>query len=162
MAGVPSYAQVQKFAQGLIDPEMGFMAVLFLALVGLFHMIVTSMGISIFKKCDAKKNEKTYIRNNEFQVVTLTLGLAIPFTLLINKFFKNDVPAFLAIFGILGLINSAMTLDLSKKCSNAKKSDETWAGISLAIFSLLVLVGGYGVTRKAKGAVNAYRASKIA
>jgi hypothetical protein len=113
------------------------MGILFL---GFFYMIISSIGMSIYSKCDAMKGQPIQENLNKYLAATLTIGLTIPFTLLMTKFVKNEGAAFALIYSIMGLVGSAAALNWTTKCENAKKSEKGFAGFSVFLFTLTLLI----------------------
>ena len=103
-------------------------------------MVTSSIGMSIYSKCDAMKGQKVKDNLNKYLAATLTIGLTIPFTLLVTKFAKNEGAVFALIYSIMGLVGSAAALNRAMKCENAKKSEKGYAGFSTALFSCTLLM----------------------
>jgi predicted MFS family arabinose efflux permease len=80
---------------------------------------------------------------NKYLAATLTIGLTIPFTLLVLKLVKKELAVFMLIYSIMGLVGSAAALNWATKCDNAKKSEKTWAGMNVALFSMTLLASAW-------------------
>ena len=133
------YNKAKNIASGKIDLEVSMTTVMGILFLGFFYMVTSSIGMSIYSKCDAMKGQKVQDNLNKYLAATLTIGLTIPFTLLVTKFAKNEGAVFALIYSIMGLVGSAAALNWAMKCENAKKSEKSYAGFSTALFSCTLL-----------------------
>ena len=134
------YNKAKNIASGKIDLEVSMKTVMGILFLGFFYMVTSSIGMSIYSKCDAMKGQKVQDNLNKYLAATLTIGLTIPFTLLVTKFAKNEGAVFALIYSIMGLVGSAAALNWAMKCENAKKSEKGYAGFSTALFSCTLLM----------------------
>ena len=134
------YNKAKNIASGKIDLEVSMTTVMGILFLGFFYMVTSSIGMSIYSKCDAMKGQKVQDNLNKYLAATLTIGLTIPFTLLVTKFAKNEGAVFALIYSIMGLVGSAAALNWAMKCENAKKSEKSYAGFSTALFSCTLLM----------------------
>lgn len=133
------YNRAKKLASGKLELEITWGTVGFILILGFFYMIMSSIGMNIYSKCEAMKGKPIQENLNKYLAATLTIALTIPFTLLILKVAKNELGAFTLIYSIMGLVGSAAALNWTVKCENAKQSDKTWAGMNVALFSITLL-----------------------
>ena|SRR6056300_673529 len=134
------YNKARNVASGKIDLEVSMTTVMGILLLGLFYMVTSSIGMSIYSKCDAMKGQSVQDNLYKYLAATLTIGLTIPFTLLVTKFVKNEGAAFTLIYSIMGLVGSAAALNWTLKCENAKQSEKGYAGFSTALFTCTLLM----------------------
>jgi predicted MFS family arabinose efflux permease len=99
--------------------------------------------MSVYSKCEAMKDKPIQENLNKYLAATLTIGLTIPFTLLVLKLAKKELPVFMLIYSIMGLVGSAAALNWTVKCENAKQSEKTYAGMNVALFSITLLVSAF-------------------
>ena len=137
------YNRAKKLASGTLQLEIKWSTVGLILIMGFLYMIISSIGMSIFAKCEAMKGQPVQENLNKYLAATLTIGLTIPFTLLVLKLVKKELAVFMLIYSIMGLVGSAAALNWTVKCDNAKKSEKTWAGMNVAIFSITLLVSFY-------------------
>ena len=137
------YNRAKKLASGTLQLEIKWSTVGLILIMGFLYMIISSIGMSIFAKCEAMKGQPVQENLNKYLAATLTIGLTIPFTLLVLKLVKKELTVFMLIYSIMGLVGSAAALNWTVKCDNAKKSEKTWAGMNVAIFSITLLVSFY-------------------
>jgi hypothetical protein len=137
------YNRAKNIASGKIDLEVSGATVMGILFLGFIYMIISSIGMSIFSKCDAMKGKPVQENLNKYLAATLTIGLTIPFTLLVTKFAKNEGAVFALIYSIMGLVGSAAALNWAVKCENAKNSDKNFAGLTTAFYSLTLLFSFY-------------------
>ena len=134
------YNRAKNIESGKIDLEVSGMTVMGILFLGFFYMIISSIGMSIYSKCDAMKGQPIQENLNKYLAATLTIGLTIPFTLLMTKFVKNEGVAFALIYSIMGLVGSAAALNWTMKCDNAKQSEKGFAGFSVFLFTSTLLI----------------------
>ena len=134
------YNRAKNIASGKIDLEVSGMTVMGILFLGFFYMIISSIGMSIYSKCDAMKGQPIQENLNKYLAATLTIGLTIPFTLLMTKFVKNEGVAFALIYSIMGLVGSAAALNWTMKCDNAKQSEKGFDGFSVFLFTSTLLI----------------------
>jgi hypothetical protein len=134
------YNKAKNIASGKIDLEVSGMTVMGILFLGFFYMVTSSIGMGIYSKCDAMKGQSVQDNLNKYLAATLTIGLTIPFTLLVTKFVNNEGAAFALIYSIMGLVGSAAVLNWATKCANAKKSEKNYAAFSTALFSCTLLI----------------------
>lgn len=134
------YNKAKNIASGKIDLEVSNTTVMGILFLGFFYMIISSIGMSIYSKCDAMKGQPIQENLNKYLAATLTIGLTIPFTLLMTKFVKNEGVAFALIYSIMGLVGSAAALNWTMKCDNAKQSEKGFAGFSVFLFTSTLLI----------------------
>lgn len=146
------YNKAKNIATGKTDLEVSWMTVMTILFLGFFYMVVSSIGMSIYSKCEAMKGKKIQENLNKYLAATLTIALTIPFTLLVTKFVKNEAGVFMFIYAVMGLVGSAAALNWTMKCDNAKQSEKGFAGFSVALNSLVLLLSIYILnTRKGAG-----------
>jgi hypothetical protein len=134
------YNRAKNIASGKIDLEVSMTTVMGILLLGFFYMVTASIGMSIYSKCDAMKGKKVQDNLNKYLAATLTIGLTIPFTLLVTKFAKSEGAVFTLIYSIMGLVGSAAALNWTLKCENAKQTEKGYAGFSTALFTCTLLL----------------------
>ena len=134
------YDRARNIASGKIDLEVSMTTVMGIMLLGFFYMVTASIGMSIYSKCDAMKGKKVQDNLNKYLAATLTIGLTIPFTLLVTKFAKSEGAVFTLIYSIMGLVGSAAALNWTMKCENAKKTEKNYAAFSTALFTCTLLL----------------------
>lgn len=144
------YTQAKKLETGKLDLEISMGAAMVLLLCGVFYMVIASIGIDTYAKCDAVKGKKSYDNLKQFMSYTLTIALTIPFTLIMAKMFKKDMAMWMSFYGLMGLICSAMTVHLTNKCKNATKQSRQFSYFALPSFICCLLTGVFLLTRKPK------------
>jgi len=137
------YKRAKNIASGKIDLEVSGLTVMGILFLGIIYMIISSIGMSIYSKCDAMKGQPVQENLNKYLAATLTIALTIPFTLLVTKFVKNEGAVFALIYSIMGLVGSAAALNWAVKCENAKSSDRNFAALTTAVYSLTLMFSFY-------------------
>ncbi len=156
------YNKARNIASGKIDLEVSMTTVMGILFLGFFYMVTSSIGMSIYSKCDAMKGQSVQDNLNKYLAATLTIGLTIPFTLLVTKFAKNEGAVFALIYSIMGLVGSAAALNWTMKCDNAKNSEKGFAGFSVAMFTCTLLISFYLMKPKKMSGLTRQNAFKIA
>ena len=144
------YNRAKKPASGTLQLEIKWSTVGLILMMGFLYMIISSIGMSIFAKCEAMKGKPVQENLNKYLAATLTIGLTIPFTLLVLKLVKKELAVFMLIYSIMGLVGSAAALNWTIKCENAKQSEKTYAGMNVALFSMTLLASAW-MLRPKKG-----------
>ena len=145
------YNRAKNIASGKTDIEVSYLTVFIILMLGFFYVIISSIGMNIFSTCETMKDKPVQENLNKYLAATLTIGLTIPFTLLVTKFVNNEGAAFGLIYSIMGLVGSAATLNWTRECENIKESEKWYAGFSVAIFAITLLVSAFFLVRpKAK------------
>ena len=137
------YNRAKNIASGKIDLEVSGKTVMGILFLGIIYMIISSIGMNIYSKCDAMKGQPVQENLNKYLAATLTIALTIPFTLLVTKFVKNEGAVFALIYSIMGLVGSAAALNWAVKCENAKSSDKNFAALTTAVYSLTLMFSFY-------------------
>jgi uncharacterized membrane protein YuzA (DUF378 family) len=128
------YNKARNISAGKIDLEISWSTIGIITLLGIVYLVISSIGLNIYASCDAMKDKPVQENLNKYLAATLTIGLTIPFTLLVTKFVKNETMAFMMIYSIMGIVGSAAVLNWTMTCEKAKQSDKGFAGFSLASF----------------------------
>jgi hypothetical protein len=144
------YNRAKKLATGSLQLEIKWSTVGLILMMGFLYMVISSIGMSVYSKCEAMKGKPVQENLNKYLAATLTIGLTIPFTLLVLKMVKKELAVFMLIYSIMGLVGSAAALNWAAKCDNAKQSEKTYAGMNVALFSITLLVSFY-MMRPKKG-----------
>ena len=116
--------------------------ILVLFVLGISYMVVSSVGLSIYSKCKAMQGKPVQENLNKYLAATLTIGLTIPFTLLVTKYVEHEAVVFMLIYSCMGLVGSAAALHWAANCKNVTNSERTWTGIATALFTL-TLIGSF-------------------
>lgn len=140
----------KKIASGKATLEMSYGAVGMVCLMAFAYMVISSIGIDTYMKCDTVKGQKTYDNLYKFLSHTLTIALTIPFTLFLGRMFKSDLGLWMTFFGLMGVVGASMVVSLTNKCKNSKKSNRQFSYFALPMFILSLLAGGYLITKKPK------------
>lgn len=135
------YEIAKEVVTGKQDIEITMGAAVAILVIGLHYLTLSSMGLRTHAGCAVVKSSKTYDNLSKFLSYTLTIAVTIPFTLMLQKAFSKDVALWLAFFGIMGLIASSITLNLTGKCDNAGKRTKQFA-LSAVISYISILVTG--------------------
>jgi hypothetical protein len=118
-------------------------------------MVIASIGIDTFSKCDELKGKAVQENLNKWLIATLAIALAIPFTLFVTKVAgTKKLGAFTLIYAIMGLIGSAAALNWIRNCKVTKddKPKLIYSGLNVASFSCVLLISLFLFVKKNKKA----------
>ena len=118
--------------------------VLLIVALAMSYLVVASLGIDMFSKCDELEGNDIQEYLNKWLVATLAIAITIPVTLLFVKFAGSKSTGILTLFfGVLGIVGSSAVLHWSEKC-DAHKDDEskkTYGGVNLALYIGMLFIG---------------------
>ena len=156
------YNKAKNIASGKIDIEVSGATVMGIITLGFIYLIISSIGMGIYSKCEAMQGKPVQENLNKYLAATLTIGLTIPFTLLVTKFVKNEGAVFTLIYSVMGLVGSAAALNWAVRCENAKNSEKNFAGVTTAFFSITLLYSFFLLKPKGGPRLTRQNAFKIA
>ena len=137
------YNKARNISAGKLELEISWGTIGIITLLGMVYLVISSMGLNIYASCDAMKDKPVQENLNKYLAATLTIGLTIPFTLLVTKFVKNEAMVFMMIYSIMGIVGSSAVLNWTTKCEKAKQSEKGFAGFSLASFVCVFIVAAF-------------------
>ena len=137
------YNKARNISAGKLELEISWGTIGIITLLGMVYLVISSMGLNIYASCGAMKDKPIQENLNKYLAATLTIGLTIPFTLLVTKFVKNEAKVFMMIYSIMGVVGSAAVLNWTTKCEKAKQSEKGFAGFSLASFVCVFIVAAF-------------------
>jgi len=137
------YERAKDITSGKIDLEVSGKTVMGIIILGVVYVIISSIGMSIYSKCEDMKDKPVQKNLNKYLAATLTIALTIPFTLLITKFVKNEGAVFTLIYSVMGLVGSAAALNWAVKCENAKNSEKNFAIASTVFYTLTLMLSRF-------------------
>ena len=124
-----------------------------IVLAGIYATI-TGVGIKVFERCDAIQSSEKWQNIKMYLSHTLTLGIVIPFVLLIQKILgaSTQEKMIASMYCIMGFIGSAMSLALAQECPDSDK-DEAAKGMGAfgIVIYLLAAIGSALFIFKKKG-----------
>ena len=133
------YARAQDIAAGTIDLEVSWGTILYLTILAVLNIFVTSMGRNIFSRCNSIQDDETQKRFDKYLEVSTVIGFAIPFTLMITKFVNSEARTFTMLYALMGVIGSASIFNWTQQCNDVKPSEQTYARFSIGMFTFLML-----------------------
>mgnify|MGYP003658668719 CR=1 FL=1 len=124
------YNNARSIASGKVDLEVSWGTVGGILLLGFFYMVTASIGINIFSKCESMKGKSIQENLNKYLVAT-------------------EAGVFTLIYSIMGLIGSAVALNWTLKCENAKEAEKGYSAFSLVLYICTLLASFYILKPKA-------------
>jgi|TARA_B100001094_G_scaffold111842_2_gene107675 membrane associated rhomboid family serine protease len=142
MSSNKAFNLAQKVISGKIDLEMPLWTVILIGVIAAVYVSVTSIGMSVYDKCEPLKDSKMHQNLRNYLSYTLTIALTIPFTLLYTKIFSKDAAAFILLYSIMGIIGGAIAVNNAGKCPDVDKSVKTYNTVALTGFCATLLLSG--------------------
>jgi len=137
-----------------VELEMSNGTLAIIMLMGIFYIAITAVGVQTFNKCSQIQDSQKWKNINGFLSHTMTMAITMIATLTLAKFVKSEAAAFGLIFGIFGIIASAMTISLTSECKDtADKSARNFGIASAVAYPLLIVASGYLMFKKRRPAV---------
>jgi uncharacterized membrane protein YuzA (DUF378 family) len=155
MQGSAAYQGVAQTAGQKVELDINWGTIGIILFLGFFYMVIASLGIDTFSKCDELQGKTVQENLNKWLIATLAIALAIPFTLFVTKVAgSKKLGAYTLIYAIMGLIGSAATLNWVRNCKAAKKDQSklVYSGLNVASFSCVLLISLFLFTQKSKKA----------
>jgi uncharacterized membrane protein YuzA (DUF378 family) len=161
-AGAPAGGAIQRSTayQGVaqttgktVQLDINWGTIGIILFLGFFYMVIASIGIDTFSKCDELKGKAVQENLNKWLIATLAIALTIPFTLFVTKVAgSKKLGAFTLIYAIMGLIGSAAALNWVRNCEVTKddKPKLIYSGLNVASFSCVLLVSIFLFVKKNK------------
>lgn len=142
MSSNKAYNLAQKVISGKIDLEMPLWTVILIGMIAAAYVTVTSIGMSVYDKCEPLKDSKMHQNLRSYLSYTLTIALTIPFTLLYTKMFSKDAAAFILLYSIMGIVGSAIAVNNARKCPDVDEGIKTYNTIALTGFCVTLVLSG--------------------
>ena len=105
-------------------------------LAGIYASI-SGVGIKVFERCDTIQSSEKWKNIKMYLSHTLTLGIAIPVILLIQRILGETTQekVLASLYCVMGFIGSAMSLALAQECPD---SDEDEAAKGMGAFGIVI------------------------
>ena len=155
MQGTAAYQSAAKTAGQKVELDINWGTIGIILFLGFFYMVIASIGIDTFSKCDELQGKAVQENLNKWLIATLAIALAIPFTLFVTKVAgTKKLGAFTLIYAIMGLIGSAAALNWIRNCKVTKddKPKLIYSGLNVASFSCVLLISLFLFVKKNKKA----------
>jgi len=124
---------------GRVDIEMGYPAILWVILLATGYVIISGSTMTKFKKCEEAKKSDHYKSLESLLSHTMTIAITIPVTFLLAKQFSKDATLWTLFYGVMGLIGSAVALDIARKCNKDGEDEQTIAAIGVAVYGAALI-----------------------
>ena len=146
---------VTKIQTGRLDLEMGYPSILWVILLATGYVIISGSTMTKFRQCEEAKKIGHYKSLESLLSHTMTIAITIPVAFLLGQYFNKDATLWTLFYGVMGLIGSAVALDIARKCKKEgedAEASQTIAAIGVAVYGCAMLIAGFLLfrTRKAK------------
>jgi len=84
----------------------------------------------------------------------MTIAITIPVAFLLGQYFNKDKTLWSMFYGIMGLIGSAVALDIARKCNKDGEDEQTVAAIGVAVYGALGIWAVISLMRRQKAKWN--------
>jgi hypothetical protein len=144
MSYSPSYTGdlVARIQSGRLDLEMGYSGILLVILLATGYVIISGATMTKFKECEEAKKSGHYKSLESLLSHTMTIAITIPVAFLLGKYFNKDVSLWTLFYGVMGLIGSAVALDIARKCKKEgedAEDEQTIAAIGVAVYGAALI-----------------------
>lgn len=143
------YDVARQVTLGKADLELGLGVSSAVLMLGIHYAILSTLGLRTYDDCSSMKG-KNFDRLASFMRNTLVIALTIPATLLVSTLVQKDVEMWAVVYGLFGLVTSATTVHLARKCSSADKKTKRLATGSLLCYIIMLLAGVFLLRKKPK------------
>jgi len=143
------YDVARKVTLGKADLELGLGMSSAVLMLGIHYAILSNLGLKTYDDCSSMQG-KNFDRLASFMRATLIIALTIPSTLLLSALVQKDAEMWAVVYGLFGLVTSAATVHLARKCSNADKKTKRLAVGSLLCYMMMLLGGVFLLRKKPK------------
>ena len=155
MRGSTAYQGMAQTAGKEVSITLNYGQIGMIVAFAMSYLVVASLGIDMFSKCDNLEGNTTQENLNKWLVATLAIAITIPVTLLLTKVAGSKLTGIVALlFAVMGIVGSSAVLHWSGKC-DAHKDDESkkvYGGINMAVFIVVLLVALFLLRPKGKKA----------
>ena len=148
---------VAKIQTGRLDLEMGYPAILWVILLATGYVIISGSTMTKFKECEEAKKSGHYKSLESLLSHTMTIAITIPVAFLLGQYFNKDATLWTLFYGVMGLIGSAVALDIARKCKKEgedAEASQTIAAIGVAVYGCAMLIAGFLLFRARKAKLN--------
>lgn len=155
MKASAAYQGVAETAGQKVSVTLNYGQIGVIFALAMSYLVVASLGIDMFTRCDELKGKKTQENLNKWLVATLAIAITIPFTLVLTKVAGSKLTGIMALlFAIMGIVGSSAVLHWSEKCAANKEneSNKVYGGLNMAVFLLMLLVALFLLRPKGKKA----------
>lgn len=128
------YDIARKVNMGQLNTEMGYFPIFFFIMP---MMIAYVLCVNSALKKTSTCGDKVENRQIEYLKYSLTVGITVPLTLVINKFFRKDIPIWLFLYGLMGLYGAIQSKKIIDDCDS---TDDEKLSASLFMTGFLVAV----------------------
>jgi hypothetical protein len=142
MRGSAAYQGVAKTAGTEVSITLNYGQIGMIVAFAMSYLVVASLGIDMFSKCDNLEGNTTQENLNKWLVATLAIAITIPVTLLFTKVAGSKLTGIVTLlFAVMGIVGSSAVLHWSGKCDTHKddESKKIYGGINMAVFILMLL-----------------------
>jgi hypothetical protein len=153
LRGSSAYQGVSNTAAKEVSATLNYGQIGMIFTLAMSYLVVASLGIDMFSKCDELKGNTTQENLNKWLIATLAIAITIPFTLVLAKMAGSKLTGIMALlFAVMGIVGSAAVLNWTNNCAANKEneSNKVYGGINMAIFILMLLVGVFLLRPKSK------------
>ena len=141
---------VAKIQTGRLDIEMGYPAILWVILLTTGYVITSGSTMTKFRKCEEAKKSDHYKSLESLLSHTMTIAITIPVAFFLAKQFSKDAMLWTLFYGVMGLIGSAVALDIARKCKKEgedAEASQTIAAIGVAVYGCAMIYAAVSLFR---------------
>lgn len=136
-------ALMSKITSGRVDIELDFVGIIWVIMLAVGYVAVSSATLAKFKDCEEAKKTEMYKSLESLLSHTMAIAITIPVSFLLAKIFNKDKTLWTLFYGAIGIIGSAVALDIARKCKKEgaeADKEETFAAVALALFGVAFVI----------------------
>lgn len=130
------YDIAAKVNSGQLQTEMGLLPTFGIVLpMAVFYVVATSTGLNRMEGCkDVDPSMRKYMET------ALVVAMTIPSVLMLQKFIRKDVAAYMMLYGAAGAATAGLMTEILQKCEG-NETEKTYNGFYLTGFGVVFLMG---------------------
>ena len=131
---------VTKIQTGRLDLEMGYKAILWVILLATGYVIISGSTMTKFKECEEAKKSGHYKSLESLLSHTMAIAITIPVAFLLGQYFNKDATLWTLFYGVMGLIGSAVALDIARKCNKDGEDEQSIAASGVVVYGAAMII----------------------
>ena len=145
----PSYmgSLVTKIQTGRLDIEMGYPAILLVTALAIGYVIISGSTMTKFRQCEEAKKSDHYKSLESLLSHTMTIAITIPVTFFLAYRINKDLALWTLFYGVMGLIGSAVALDIARKCNKDGEDEQGIAASGVVVYGAAMIIAAVSLFR---------------
>ena len=129
-----------KIQTGRVDIELDYKAILLVTALAIGYVIISASTMTKFKECEEAKKSGHYKSLESLLSHTMTIAITIPVAFLLGQYFNKDATLWTLFYGVMGLIGSAVALDIARKCNKDGEDEQSIAASGVVVYGAAMII----------------------